>query len=119
MNACIGLPWPAARPLEIGFRAAWDRCSALWTLHRRWRRSARPATARAFCPRCPAWSELETGMLTEPVPYLCEIARARKRLLRPTCLTSPPTFPTCSVDGQPDKSCLRGDSNRELDLLTR
>ena len=33
---------------------------------------------RAYCPRCPAWSRLENGTLSEPVPYLCEIARARK-----------------------------------------
>jgi MoaA/NifB/PqqE/SkfB family radical SAM enzyme len=25
MNACIHLPWPGARPLEIGFRTAWER----------------------------------------------------------------------------------------------
>ncbi len=78
MNACIGLPWPAARPLEIGFRAAWEQVQ-------RFVDSAPPlpplcvaCEARAFCPRCPAWSKLETGTLTEPVPYLCEIARARK-----------------------------------------
>lgn len=33
---------------------------------------------RVYCPRCPAWSQLETGTLTEPVQYLCEIALARK-----------------------------------------
>jgi hypothetical protein len=31
-----------------------------------------------YCARCPAWSMMETGTLTDPVPYLCEIARARK-----------------------------------------
>ena len=34
--------------------------------------------AHVYCPRCPAWSSLETGTLTEPVPYLCEIARTRR-----------------------------------------
>jgi MoaA/NifB/PqqE/SkfB family radical SAM enzyme len=78
MNACIDLPLPAARPLETGFRAAWE-------LVQRYVDSAPPLAAaslacdaRAFCPRCPAWSALETGTLNEPVPYLCEIARARK-----------------------------------------
>jgi hypothetical protein len=33
---------------------------------------------RDFCPSCPAWSQLETGTLTDPVPYLCDIARERK-----------------------------------------
>lgn len=78
MNACIDLPLPAARPLEIGFRAAWEQVQGYVD-------SAPPPAplclaceARTFCPRCPAWSELETGTLTEPVPYLCEIARARR-----------------------------------------
>jgi radical SAM protein with 4Fe4S-binding SPASM domain len=78
MNACIDLPLPAARPLEIGFRAAWEQVQGYVD-------SAPPLAplclaceARAFCPRCPAWSELETGTLTEPVLYLCEIARARQ-----------------------------------------
>jgi molybdenum cofactor biosynthesis enzyme MoaA len=78
MNACIDLLLPAARPLEIGFRAAWQQVQGFVD-------SAPPLAplclacdARAFCPRCPAWSHLESGTLTEPVPYLCEIALARK-----------------------------------------
>lgn len=78
MNACIDLPFPAARPLEIGFRAAWMQVQDFVD-------SAPPLAplclacdARTYCPRCPAWSQLESGTLIEPVPYLCEIARARK-----------------------------------------
>lgn len=78
LNACLDLPSPAARPIEIGFRAAWEQLQ-------RYVDSAPPPAplcaacdVRAYCPRCPAWSQLETGTLTEPVPYLCEIARARK-----------------------------------------
>jgi radical SAM protein with 4Fe4S-binding SPASM domain len=78
MNACIDLPRPAARPLETGFGAAWERVQ-------RYVDSAPPMApvclacdARGYCQRCPAWSALETETLTEPVPYLCEIARARK-----------------------------------------
>ena len=78
MNACIDLPYPAARPLEIGFRAAWEQVQ-------RFVEDAPPLAplcmacdARAYCPRCPAWSQLESGTLAEPVPYLCEIARARQ-----------------------------------------
>ncbi len=78
MNACIDLPYPAARPLEIGFRAAWEQVQ-------RFVEDAPPLAplclacdARGYCPRCPAWSQLESGTLTEPVPYLCEIARARQ-----------------------------------------
>jgi radical SAM protein with 4Fe4S-binding SPASM domain len=78
MNPCVDLTQPAARPLEIGFRAAWEQVQ-------RYVDSAPPPAplcqacdARSFCPRCPAWSQLETGTLTAPVPYLCEIARTRQ-----------------------------------------
>jgi radical SAM protein with 4Fe4S-binding SPASM domain len=78
MNACLSLPRPAARPLETGFAAAWEEV-------RRYVDSA-PAIssvclscdACVYCRRCPAWSFMETGTLTDPVPYLCQIARARK-----------------------------------------
>lgn len=75
MNPCLDLTQPAARPLEIGFRSAWEQVQrfvdgapplASLCLH---------CDARGYCP---AWSHLETETLTEPVPYLCEIARARK-----------------------------------------
>lgn len=83
MNACIQLPFPGARPLEIGFSAAWDEVQ-------RFVDSAPPLSptclhceVRVFCGRCPAWSLMETGTPTEPVPYLCEIARARKNHYEP------------------------------------
>lgn len=78
MNTCIDLTQPAAKPLEIGFRTAWEQVQHFVD-------SAPPPDSvclacemRSYCPRCPAWSCLETGTLTKPVPYLCEIARARK-----------------------------------------
>jgi radical SAM protein with 4Fe4S-binding SPASM domain len=78
MNPCLDLTQPAALPLEIGFRAAWEQVQ-------RYVNSAPPLAAaclacdaRDYCPRCPAWSLMETGTLTEPVPYLCEIACKRK-----------------------------------------
>jgi radical SAM protein with 4Fe4S-binding SPASM domain len=78
MNPCIDLSLPAARPLDIGFRAAWAQVPAFVD-------SAPPldplclaCDARSYCPRCPAWSQLESGTLTQPVPYLCELARARQ-----------------------------------------
>ncbi len=78
MNACLVLPQPSAHPLETGFPCAWKQVQEYVD-------SAPPAVAecrtcdmRAYCGRCPAWSMMETGTLTEPVPYLCEIARARK-----------------------------------------
>ena len=84
MNACVGLPWPAARPLEIGFRAAWEQVQRFVDSAPLPAPLCAACEARAFCPRCPAWSELETGTLTEPVPYLCEIARARmERYVQP------------------------------------
>ncbi|MFZ2447410.1 MAG: radical SAM protein [Syntrophobacteraceae bacterium] len=78
MNVCLLLPQPAVRPLEIGFPEAWKRV-------RQYVDSAPPAgsecnacEAFSYCGRCPAWSMVENGTLTDAVPYLCEIARARK-----------------------------------------
>ena len=79
MNSCIDLPWPAARPLEIGFRSAWEQVQHFVDSAPLLAPLCVSCDARAFCPRCPAWSKLETGTLTEPVPYLCEIAHARKK----------------------------------------
>jgi radical SAM protein with 4Fe4S-binding SPASM domain len=80
MNACIALPRPGARALEIGFRAAWRQLQRFVDTTPPPSPKCQACDARALCPRCPAWSERETGMLTEPVPYLCEIARARQRI---------------------------------------
>lgn len=78
MNVCLDLPLPAVRPLETGFCSAWKEVQ-------RFVDSAPPISptclvcnARAYCPRCPARSFLENHTLTEPVPYLCDIAQARK-----------------------------------------
>jgi MoaA/NifB/PqqE/SkfB family radical SAM enzyme len=79
MNVCMDLPFPKALPLKIGFCAAWKEVQSYVD-------SAPPGAsvclscdASAYCPCCPAWSLIETGKLTEPVPYLCEIAQARKQ----------------------------------------
>jgi radical SAM protein with 4Fe4S-binding SPASM domain len=78
MNPCLNLSLPAARPLDTGFRASMERL-----LH--FVDDAPPLGSvclacemRGYCPRCPAWSAMETGTLTEPVPYLCNIACQRK-----------------------------------------
>jgi radical SAM protein with 4Fe4S-binding SPASM domain len=78
MSPCIDLPLPAARPLEIGFRAAWEQVQRFVDSAPALAPLCRTCDLRAFCTNCPAWSQLETGTLTEPVPYICEIARARK-----------------------------------------
>lgn len=78
MNVCLQLPQPAARPLETGFRSAWEQVQ-------RFVDGAPPISStclacgiRTYCGRCPAWSLMETGSLDGRVPYLCEIAQARK-----------------------------------------
>jgi MoaA/NifB/PqqE/SkfB family radical SAM enzyme len=78
MNACIALPMPAARPLEIGFRAAWEQLKGYVDSAPPLGPICRACDARIYCLRCPAWSTQETSTLTEPVPFLCEIARIRK-----------------------------------------
>lgn len=76
MTTCISLPLPAARPLEIGFSAAWDQVQRFVDSAPPLASICRACDVRAYCPRCPAWSLTETGTLTAPVPYLCEIALA-------------------------------------------
>lgn len=78
MNVCSFLPRPAARPLETGFAEAWRRVVRYVAGAPPASPACRDCEARAYCGRCPAWSLMETGTLTEPVPYLCGIARARK-----------------------------------------
>ena len=78
MNPCLSLSQPSARPRDIGFRAAWESVQ-------RFADNAPPldpaclaCDARSYCQRCPGWSFMETGTLTDVVPYLCDIARMRK-----------------------------------------
>ncbi len=78
MNPCLDLTLPAARPLEIGFRAAWEQVQRFVDTAPPIASACLACEARVYCRRCPAWSRLETGTFTEPVSYLCEIARARK-----------------------------------------
>jgi radical SAM protein with 4Fe4S-binding SPASM domain len=77
MNVCALLPRPAARPLEIGFSEAWKQVYRYVEAAPPAASECRACDALAYCGRCPAWSMMETGTLTEPVPYLCGIARAR------------------------------------------
>ncbi|VVB72074.1 Uncharacterised protein [uncultured archaeon] len=80
MNACLDMPFPAARPLEIGFHAAWGQVQRFVDSAPSMSPICLACDVRViYCPRCPAWSYLETGALTEPIPYLCEIARARQK----------------------------------------
>lgn len=78
MNACLDLALPAARPIETGFPAAWEQVQRYVDSAPLLAPACRACDARVYCSRCPAWSALETNTLTDPVPYLCEIARARK-----------------------------------------
>lgn len=76
LNPCLDLPMPAARPLAIGFAAAWDEVREfVGTVP-----LASPCAAcdvRAYCPTCPARTFVETRSLTGLDSYSCAIARAR------------------------------------------
>jgi radical SAM protein with 4Fe4S-binding SPASM domain len=80
MNVCLILPQPAARPREAGFSEAWRQVQHYVATAPPAAAACRDCEALTYCGRCPAWSMMENGTLTEPVPYLCEIARARKEL---------------------------------------
>jgi radical SAM protein with 4Fe4S-binding SPASM domain len=78
MNVCLVMAQPAARPLEVGFPEAWKEVQRYVDAAPPMAPECRDCDALAYCGRCPAWSLMETGTLTDPVPYLCSIARARK-----------------------------------------
>ena len=78
MNACLELTQPAVHLLDIGFRAAWRQVQHFVDDAPPLAPACLACNARVYCQRCPALSALETGTLTEPVPYLCEIAQSRK-----------------------------------------
>jgi radical SAM protein with 4Fe4S-binding SPASM domain len=78
MNICLILTQPAARPQKTGFAEAWKQLQQYVDSAPPTASQCCSCDALAYCSRCPAWSMLETNTLTEPVPYLCEIARARK-----------------------------------------
>ncbi len=77
MNVCSLLPRPGARPLGSGFAEAWRQVGRFVETAPPPAEACRACEALPYCGRCPAWSMMETGTLTEPVPYLCSIARAR------------------------------------------
>lgn len=78
MNVCVDLPLPEAQPLDIGFPSAWKAVQEVVNCAPRLNDRCVSCDARAYCPSCPAWSMQVSGRLNEPVPYMCEIARARK-----------------------------------------
>lgn len=83
MNVCSLLPRPGARPLETGFAEAWNRVVRFVDEAPPASSACRSCDAAAFCGRCPAWSLMETGTLTEPAPYLCGIAKSRRARFGP------------------------------------
>lgn len=80
MNVCLDLPFPSAKPLEVGFKSAWEEIQRFVDNAPPLSPICQTCDDRFFCNRCPAWSYLETGTLTEPVKYLCEIAKERRRI---------------------------------------
>ena len=78
MNVCLVLNQPTARPLETSFIESWKQVQQYVDSAPPVISECSDCDAITCCARCPAWSLIETGTLTDPVPYLCEIARARK-----------------------------------------
>ncbi len=78
MSPCVHLVQPAARPLSMGFTAAWEEVQRFVDDASSLSSPCLTCDVRGYCARCPAWSARETGTLTEPIPYLCTIARARQ-----------------------------------------
>jgi len=78
MIVCMDVPFPAARPAQLGFPAAWMEVQPYVNTAPPMAAVCRECEVRNYCPRCPGWSYIEGRTLTEPVPYLCELARARQ-----------------------------------------
>lgn len=77
MNICIDLCLPRARPTEVGFLKAWQEVKDFIPTVPQ---SSNCASCELsdYCARCPAWSYVETGGLSNSVDYLCEVAKERK-----------------------------------------
>lgn len=82
MNACISMESPAARPIENGFSYAWEQVKKYVDDASPLSPICRECDSLEYCPRCPAWSLIETKTTSEPVQYLCEIARHRKNIFQ-------------------------------------
>jgi len=82
MNACMDLALPSVRPLETSFDTSWEQLQHFVDSAPPTSQVCLSCNARDHCPRCPAWSWLETSTLTEPVSYLCDLANARKEYSR-------------------------------------
>ncbi len=91
MNVCPFLARPQARPREVGFAAAWAQVRDFVAAAPPPAAACLACGARRYCGRCPGWSQLETGTLTEPVPYLCEMARLRRQRYGESTGEQPPS----------------------------
>lgn len=80
MNACLDLPIPRAKPLQIGFNNAWkDTMKAVEAVHPS--ETCSVCVSERYCSCCPAYALLESGSLDAAIPYLCEVASLRKQAL--------------------------------------
>jgi len=77
MGPCMDLPLPAARPLEVGFRPAWDAVRA-YTRTVQSPEECLDCAVRSYCPSCPARNYVATRSVTSPDRHCCAIAHARQ-----------------------------------------
>lgn len=81
MNPCVEIVKPAAKPQKIGFMAAWERVQQFVDSAPSLSQACKACEHISYCRRCPASALSETGSLIDPVPYLCEVASANKKIL--------------------------------------
>ncbi|SNX74134.1 radical SAM protein with 4Fe4S-binding SPASM domain [Cereibacter ovatus] len=80
MLPCLNLDRPALEPRETGFSMAWRQLQSHVDAAPPVDPECASCEAAAHCPRCPAWSVTETGSLTAPARYLCDLMQAKRDL---------------------------------------
>ena len=77
MVPCGMMKEPAVKPLETGFKEAWERlyrgCLDIPVCS-----ECEGCSIRNVCDVCPAKLKTETGHYDKPAPYMCELARLTK-----------------------------------------
>jgi radical SAM protein with 4Fe4S-binding SPASM domain len=77
LQPCLMAPWPRYNLLAGSFAAGWLELDRIHELKHKTDSPCRTCRIRELCGYCPGSLVLETGEPDIPVPFLCELGRAR------------------------------------------